>query len=68
MRCSPYVIRVIKSRRLRWVVHAACMGDRTGACRVLVRKLEGKDHLEDLGLDGRIILKLIGRVIWLRAR
>jgi hypothetical protein len=44
------------------------MGDRTGACRVLVRKLEGKDHLEDLGLDGRIILKLIGRVIWLRAR
>jgi len=44
---------------MRWVGHAARTGARTGSCRVLVGKLEVKDHLEDLGLDGSIILKLI---------
>jgi len=33
------------------------MGDRKGACRVLVGKLEGKRHFEDLDIFGRIILK-----------
>jgi hypothetical protein len=27
------------------------------ACRVLMGKPEEQDHLEDLGVDGRIILK-----------
>jgi len=31
------------------------MGDSRGVYRVLVRKLEGKSHLEDPGLDGIII-------------
>ena len=44
---------------MRRVGRAARMGERTGACRVLVGKLAEKDHLEDLGLDGTIILKLI---------
>jgi len=35
------------------------MGDRKGSYRVLVGKPEGKNHLEDLGIDGRIILKSI---------
>jgi hypothetical protein len=36
------------------------MGDRRGAYSVLVGKPERKrDHLEDLGVEGRIILKLI---------
>jgi hypothetical protein len=35
------------------------MWERRGACRVLVGKPEGKSHLEDPGIDGRIILKLI---------
>jgi len=33
------------------------MGERRGACRVLVGKPEGRDHLGDLGIDWRIILK-----------
>jgi len=33
------------------------MGERTGADRVLVGKPEGKDHLEDQGVDGRIVLR-----------
>ena len=33
---SPNIIRVIKSRRMRWAEHVACMGDRRGAYRILV--------------------------------
>ena len=35
-------MRVIKSRRKRWVGHVTRMGDRRGVYRVLVRKPEGK--------------------------
>jgi hypothetical protein len=34
-------------------------GERGGLCKVLVGKPEGKNHLEDVGTDGRIILKWI---------
>jgi hypothetical protein len=54
---SPNIIRVIKSRRLRWAGHVARMGERRGAYRALVRKPEGRNHLKDQGVDGRIILK-----------
>ena len=27
--CSPNVVRVIKSRRMRWAGHVACLGERT---------------------------------------
>jgi hypothetical protein len=54
---SSIIIQVIKSRIMRWVGHVPCMGDRRGAYRVLVGKPEGRDHLEDLGIDERIILK-----------
>jgi hypothetical protein len=29
--CSHNIVRVIKSRRLRWAGHVACMGGRKGA-------------------------------------
>jgi hypothetical protein len=56
---SPNIIRVIKTRRLRWVGHVARMRERRGAYRALVGNLRGGDHLEDSGVDGRIILKWI---------
>jgi hypothetical protein len=37
------------------------MGERRGVCRVLVAKREGKKHLQDPGLDGRIIIRWIFR-------
>ena len=37
------------------------MVDRSGVCRVLVGKPEVKNHLEDAGVDGRMILKCISR-------
>ena len=42
MYSSQDIIWVIKSRRMRWVGHVAGMGERGGAFRDLVRKLEGK--------------------------
>jgi hypothetical protein len=53
---SPNVVRVIKSRRLRWVGHVALMSEGRGVYRVLVGKPEVRDHWEDLGVDGRITL------------
>jgi hypothetical protein len=35
------------------------MWERRGAYRALVGKPEGRNHLEDPGVDGRIILKRI---------
>jgi hypothetical protein len=37
------------------------MGEIRGVYWVLVGKTEGKAHLEDLGIDGRIILRWIFR-------
>jgi hypothetical protein len=42
---SPNIIWVIKSRRLRWAGHVACMGVRRGAYRALVGKPEGRRPL-----------------------
>ena len=39
---SPNIIRVIKSRRMRWAGHIARMGKRRGAYRVLAGKAEEK--------------------------
>jgi hypothetical protein len=40
--CSPNIVRVIKSRRMRWAGHVARMGERRGVYSVLVGKPEGK--------------------------
>ena len=37
----------------------ARLGDKKGAYRVLVGRSEGKNHLLDLGVDGRIMLQWI---------
>jgi len=39
---SPNIVWVIKSSRVRWAGHVACMGEERGVYRVLVGKLEGK--------------------------
>ena len=44
--CSPNIVRMIKSRRMRWAGHVACMREGTGVYRVLVRKPVGKSPLE----------------------
>jgi hypothetical protein len=52
---SPNIVRVIKSRRMRWAGHVARMG------RGVYRVLWGNLREGDLGVDGRIILRWIFR-------
>jgi hypothetical protein len=42
---SPSIIRIIKSRRMRWVDHVARMREKRNAYRLLVGKPEGKRPL-----------------------
>jgi hypothetical protein len=46
----PNIIRQIKSRKMRWAGHAACMGEETEVYNVLVGNTEGK---RPLGRPGR---------------
>jgi hypothetical protein len=39
---SPSIIRIIKSRRMRWEGHVARMGEKRNSYRLLVGKPEGK--------------------------
>jgi hypothetical protein len=42
---TPNITQLIKSRRMRWAVYVARMGDRRGAYRVLVGRREGRRPL-----------------------
>jgi hypothetical protein len=42
---SPSIIRIIKSRRMRWAGHVAWMGEKRNVYRLLVGKPEGKRPL-----------------------
>jgi hypothetical protein len=52
---SPNVMRVIKSRRMIWVGYVACMGELRNRYKISGGKPRGKNHLEDLGIDGRVV-------------
>jgi hypothetical protein len=47
------MVRVIKLRRIRWAGHG---GREETYIGFLLRKSEGKNRLEDPGVDGRILL------------
>jgi hypothetical protein len=40
----PSIIRMIKSRKMRWAGHAARMGEKRNAYRIPVGNPEGKNH------------------------
>jgi hypothetical protein len=44
---------------MRWTDYEVYMGEMRSAYKVFVRKPEGRDYLEGIGIDGRIILKWI---------
>jgi len=56
---SPNIVRVIKSRRMRWAGHVTCMGEERGVYGVFVGKLEGRRPLgrprhrwvDNIGMD-----------------
>jgi hypothetical protein len=77
---SPNIVRVVKSRRMRWAEHVACMGEGRGVYRVLVGRPEGKRplgrpscrrednskmDLREIGIDGVNWIQLAqDRVQW----
>jgi hypothetical protein len=42
---SPNIVRIAKSRRMRWAGHVAGMGEKRNAYRILVERSEGKRQL-----------------------
>jgi len=72
---SPNIVRVIKSRRMRWVGHVVRMGRGEAYTGFWWGNLRERHHLGDPGVDERIILRRIFRKwdvgvwtgsIWLR--
>jgi hypothetical protein len=65
---SPSIIRIMKSRKMRWVGHVARMGEMRNVYRLLVGKPEGKRPLrrprrrwvDNIKMD----LLEIGWVVW----
>jgi hypothetical protein len=66
---SPSIIRIIKSRKMRWVGHVARIGEKRHAYRLLVGKPEGKRPLGWIIL-GWIFESWVGvmwtGLVWLR--
>jgi len=65
---SPNIVRVIKSRRMRWTGHGAHMGEERGCIGSWWGNRREGDHWGDLDIDEWIILGCISRrwevVIW----
>ena len=57
----PNIVRVVKSRRMRWAGHVARMGEDRGVHRVLVGKPRERGRWGDQDVDVRIILRWILR-------
>jgi len=62
LHCSPNIIWVIRSRRMRWAEHVARMGGEERCLQGFGRKNRKKETTpEDPGVDRRIILRWIFR-------
>jgi hypothetical protein len=64
---SPNIVRMIKSRRMRWAGHIARTGERRGVYRILVGKPEGKRPLGRPRIILRWIFKkcYVGEMDWI---
>ena len=58
---SPNIVRVIKSRRMRWAGNVACMGEGRGCIGSWWGNRREGDHWGDLGADGWTMLGWISR-------
>jgi len=52
----PFIVRVIKSRRMRWAGHVARMGEERGCIGSCWGNRREGDHWGDLSVNGWIIL------------
>jgi len=51
------IVRVIKPRRIGLVSHVGRMLAMRNICKIRSGSLKGRDHSQDLGVDGRKILE-----------
>ena len=58
---SPNIVGFIKLKRMRYVGHVACMRRGEAYTGFWWGNLRERDHFENLGLEGRIILRYIFR-------
>ena len=58
---SPNIVRLIKSRRMRWAGHVARMSEERGCIGSWWGNRKERDHWGDLDVDGWIILGWISR-------
>jgi hypothetical protein len=49
----------MKSRRMRWAGHVARMGEKHIV--FWLENLKERDHLEDLGIDGKVLEWILGK-------
>jgi hypothetical protein len=52
---------MIRSREMRWTGHLAQMAEMRNVYKIFIGKPEGKRLLQDLSVDGMVILKRILR-------
>jgi hypothetical protein len=57
----PNIVRVVKSRRMRWAGHVARMGEERGCTGCWWGNLRERGHWGNPNVDGRIILRRIFR-------
>jgi len=51
---SPNIISIMKLR-MRLAGYVAHIGEKRNVHKILIKKPEGRDHLEELGINGKII-------------
>jgi hypothetical protein len=54
---SPNIVRMIKSRRMRWAGHVARMGREEVLIGFWLGGPKGRDHWKDLDVDGRMTFR-----------
>jgi hypothetical protein len=59
---SPNITRMLKTRRMSWAGHVARTIEMRNANKIWWESLKGRDHLDDLGVDERIILE---GILWI---
>jgi len=60
---SPNIIRVIKSRKIRWAGHITQWGRGETHTRFWWGDMREGDYFEDQGVDGRLILNCIFKTL-----
>jgi hypothetical protein len=59
--CSPNIVRVIKSRRMKWAGHVARMGMGEACTGFWWGNLRENDHWGESGVNGKLIFRWVFR-------